>query len=74
MDQGLCVYNELVIMASKFVADIIICQCRDFPQSYVILPLAIATRNLFNNFLSLKSLLPFKIKNILVCLVFNVIA
>ena len=67
MDQELCVCYELVTMASKFVADITICQYRDFPQT-----LAIATRNLFNNFLSLRSLLPFK--NILVCLVFNVIA
>jgi len=37
-------------------------------QSCVI-PLALATRNLFHNFLSLRSLLSFKI-NILVCLVF----
>ena len=38
-----------------------------FPQSYVVIPLAVATRNLFHNFLSFRSLLPF---NILVCLVF----
>ena len=25
------------------------CQCRDFPQSYVVIPLAIATRNFFHN-------------------------
>ena len=42
------------------------CQCRDFPQSYVVIPLAIATRNLFHNFLSLRSLLPFKINNFLI--------
>jgi len=29
-------------------------------QMYVVIPLAIATRNLFHNFLSLRSLLPFK--------------
>ena len=37
------------------------CQCRDFQQSYVVIPLAIATRNLFHNLLSLRSLLPFKV-------------
>jgi len=26
------------------------CQCRDFPQSYAVMPLAVATRNLFHNF------------------------
>ena len=31
------------------------CQCRDFPQSYVVIPLALATRNLFHNFLSSRS-------------------
>jgi len=38
-------------------------QCRDFPQSYVVIPLALATRNLFHNFLSCRSLLPYKINN-----------
>ena len=27
------------------------CHCRDFPQSYAAIPLAIATNNLFHNFL-----------------------
>ena len=26
------------------------CQCRDFPQSYVVIPFAKATRNFFHNF------------------------
>ena len=37
------------------------CQCRDFPQSYVAISLALATRNFFHNFLSFRSLFPFKI-------------
>ena len=32
------------------------CQCRDFPKSYVVIPLSIATRNLLHNFLLLRSL------------------
>ena len=42
------------------------CQCRDFPQNYVAIPMVIATRNLFHNFLSLRSLFPFKIHNFLI--------
>ena len=34
-------------------------QCRNLPQSYVAILLAIATNNLFHNFLSLKTQLPF---------------
>ena len=45
------------------------CQCRDFPQSYVKIPFAIATSNLFHNFLSLDP--HFFIFNILVCLAFH---
>ena len=41
--------------------NIILCQCRDFPQSYVLIPLAIATSYLFHNFSSLGSLLHFEI-------------
>jgi len=50
--------------------------CRDFPQNYIAIPLALATRNLFHNFLSLRSLLHFKINilfifrsgNVFICL------
>ena len=43
--------------------------CRDFPQSYVVIPLTVATSNLFHNFLSLGSLIIFKINNFLNTLV-----
>ena len=55
----------LKIINFKRKKGVMSCQCRDFPQSYVI-PLALATRNLFHNFLSFRSLLPFKIINFLI--------
>ena len=46
------------------------CQFRDFPQSFVVIPSAIATKNLFYNFYRLGPYFLLKlIFNILVCLV-----
>ena len=45
---------------------VMVCQCRDFPQSYVVIPLAVTTSNLIHNFLSLGSLLLFEINNFLI--------
>ena len=39
------------------------CQCRDSPESYLALPLAIAASNLFHNFLLLGSVYFFKTVN-----------